>query len=64
MYQNRITLIGFLGSDAEVPPTTTELHRALAGHQDVVQERPANTSRPPNGTVASSAESCRNTPAP
>ena len=40
MYQNRVTLIGFLGKDAEVKSTrnNASFHRAVAGHQAQLEE--------------------------
>ena len=40
MYQNKVTLIGFLGSDAEVrSQRQPQLHHTLAGNQVLIQER-------------------------
>jgi single-strand DNA-binding protein len=43
MHLNRITLIGFIGSDAERKPAKRNQHRDLfAGDQDVLEERCRN----------------------
>ncbi len=65
MYQNKVTLIGFLGSDAEVRSNDNRSFTTLSlATKSLLQEEMASTSRTPNGTVAWSSASFRSSPAP
>ena len=65
MYQNKVNLIGFLGSDAEVRTANNRSFTTLSRRQSppIRTRRAASTYRTPSGTVASSSASSLNSQA-
>jgi len=63
MYQNKVTLIGFLGNDAEVRTNDNRSFTPYRWQPRVPTRRTVSTSRTPSGTVASSSASSESSPA-